>query len=1005
VLKHPGYTRDRLRQTVARLHELVYPERRPPSRLLVSPRVDRIPWAQAQELEYHEAQLGLELGPLWATYWFQVDFEVPDAWAGQRVDLLWESHSEATLWLDGRSSQGLNSRPGMVGSPGDIRDSGVRTDAILTGEASAGARLTAQVEVACNGEFGALPAPYRSAQAARLDLCEAARFDPEAWRLLWDFAVLQELEADRGHGLDESWGGELLAELNRFCNVWRAEERSTWAQAHAVLEPLLARANASRTHEVHAIGHAHLDTAWLWPVAETKRKAVRSWSSQLSYLERYPEYRFAASQAQQYAWIADEQPELYARILEQAGSGRWLPVGGTWVEPDCNLPSGESLVRQFLLGQRFFEREFGRRCSEFWNPDVFGYNAQLPQIMRGAGITRFLTQKLSWNRFNQPPHHTFTWQGLDGSEVLAHFPPADTYNGAGTISELRAGARDYKDHDRSRQSLYLFGHGDGGGGPTPEMIERLQRAGDLQGVPRTRFSTSEEFFDALERDSADRMTVVGELYFEYHRGTYTSQAAAKRGNRLGETLLHDAEFLSAVAARLGAIDYPARELERLWQLLLLGQFHDILPGSSIGEVYADAARDHAEIADSARSLRDSALVALADARPASHTSPVNCTGFPRHEVAAHPDGQLVWIAAPPYGIGQPTAPLGEVRIEARGELLVMHNGLLSAELGRDGSIRRLVHLGSGREALAAPGNILRLYDDHPTAWDAWDVDPFHLETGEDCPPATSCSVPPPDALRAEVVFERQIGARSHARQTVRLDAGAQRLEIHTAIDWHESHSFLKACFPLAVHAQNATYQMQFGVTERPTHFSTSHDLARFEVPGHRFADLSEHGFGVALLSDSTYGYSCLGSELRLSLLRAPKWPDPEADMGHHEFTYALMPHAHGWREAGVVAEAARMISPLRWAAAAGPMSFAAVEDDPNLVLDTIKRAEDSDALLLRLYECNGARGRARIRLGFPFERARRCNLLEDPESALLPSTDGAIEIAYRPWEIISVLID
>jgi alpha-mannosidase len=481
VLKHPSYTRDRLRQTVARLQERVYSQRRSPERLLVSPRVDRIPWAEAQNLEFEPAAIGLELGPLWATYWFRAEFEVPPEWAGARVDLLWESHSEATLWVDGRSVQGLNSRPGVTGDPAAPS---VRTDAILSAAADGGERLSVQVEVACNGELGALPRPYRSIEAARLDRCEIARFDPDAWQLLWDFAVLQELEADHEHGLDESWAGELLYELNRFCNLWRAEDRATWPAARAVLTPLLTRANGARTHEVHAIGHAHLDTAWLWPIAETKRKAVRSWSSQLAYMERYPDYRFACSQAQQYGWIKREHPELYARIQEQVQAGSWVPVGGTWIEPDCNLPSGESLVRQFLLGQRFFEREFGRRCSEFWNPDVFGYNGQLPQIMRGAGITRFLTQKLSWNRFNQPPHHSFTWQGLDGSEVLAHFPPADTYNGDGTIAQLRAGARNYRDHDRSRHSMYLFGHGDGGGGATPAMLERLRRAGNLQGVLR-----------------------------------------------------------------------------------------------------------------------------------------------------------------------------------------------------------------------------------------------------------------------------------------------------------------------------------------------------------------------------------------------------------------------------------------------------------------------------------------------------------------------------------------
>ena len=424
---------------------------------------------------------------MWATYWFRVEATVPAEWAGERVDLEWVSHSEATLWMDGRPVQGLNSSP-----------DGARVDAPVLDPAAGGERLDLRVELACNGKFGELPRPYASLEPVVLDRCRIARFDRRAWDLHHDFDVLRRLEADAVNGLDESWAGELLAELNRFCNVWVEDDRSTWDEGEAILKALLAHRNGSHVHELSAIGHAHIDTAWLWPLAETQRKMVRTFSSQTAYMDRYPEFRFACSQAQQYDWIRERSPDLYRRILAHAEAGRWVPVGGTWIEPDCNLPSGESLVRQFLHGQRFFERELGRRCREFWNPDVFGYNGQLPQIMRGAGIGRFLTQKLSWNRFNAPPHHTFMWQGIDGSEVLAHFPPADTYNATAEVEELRRSARDYKDHDRSGRSLLLFGYGDGGGGPTPEMLETLRRVRDLQGVPRTTMVSSDEFFEALE---------------------------------------------------------------------------------------------------------------------------------------------------------------------------------------------------------------------------------------------------------------------------------------------------------------------------------------------------------------------------------------------------------------------------------------------------------------------------------------------------------------------------
>ena len=988
--RHPRYTRDRIAQVGDRIRRLIRADTRDPDILRVAGPVGRIPLDEAERLDYRDAALGERFGPLWATYWFRVEATVPAEWAGARVDLEWVSHSEATLWVGGRPVQGLNSSP-----------DGARLDAPVLDPAAGGERLDLRVELACNGKFGELPRVYESLEPVVLDRCRIARFDPQAWELHHDFDVLRRLEGDAANGLDESWAGELLSELNRFCNVWVEEDRSTWDEAQAILKRLLANRNGSHVHEIAAIGHAHIDTAWLWPLAETQRKMVRTFSSQTAYMDRYPEFRFACSQAQQYDWIRAREPELYERIRRHAEAGRWVPVGGTWVEPDCNLPSGESLVRQFLHGQRFFERELGRRCGEFWNPDVFGYNGQLPQIMRGAGITRFLTQKLSWNRFNPPEHHTFTWQGIDGSEVLAHFPPADTYNATAEVEELRRSAREYKDHDRSRRSLLVFGYGDGGGGPTPEMLETLRRVHDLQGVPRTAIVTSDEFFAALEADAKELPTIVGELYFEYHRGTYTTQAAVKRGNREGERALHDADLLTAVAALTGAAEHPSERLAELWQLLLLNQFHDILPGSSIALVYEDAARDHALVRAGADVIAGAALAALTGDE--GGPTAFNTIGFSRAEIAPAPDGGLAWVEAPAYGFGVVGEAPGHVSVTESEDAVVLENGLLRAELGRDGRVRSLVELASGREVLAGLGNVLQVYDDHPTAFDAWDVDPFHLETVADCPPAESCEVLSGGPQRAEVAFERRVGRASSMRQVARLDAGARRLEFHCEADWRESHTMLKVLFPVAVRSSDATYQMQFGCTERPTHFSTRHDLARYEVPGHRFADLSEHGFGIALLTDCKYGYSTYGNEMRLSLLRAPKSPDPGADMGRHEFAYAVMPHAGGWREAGVVGEAARFETPLRWApGAAEPRSLFSV-DDPNLVLDTVKWAEDSDALVVRLYEAHGARGSARLRVGLPFTTAVACNLLEDPGEPL--DADGdEIVIPYRPHEIVSVLI-
>jgi alpha-mannosidase len=584
-------------------------------------------------------------------------------------------------------------------------------------------------------------------------------------------------------------------------------------------------------------------------------------------------------------------------------------------------------------------------------------------------MKRFFTQKLSWNRFNRPDEHTFIWQGLDGSEVLTHFPPADTYISSADVNELIKTGRESLSLDHSSTSMLVYGWGDGGGGPTREMLETIRRAHDLQGLPRTRQATPAEFFAALESEPYERPVVVGELYFEYHRGTYTSQAFTKKANRRGEQSLHDAELLAV--ARGDA--YPHGELERLWKLLLLQQFHDILPGSSIGLVYEDARRDFAELEAGAR-----ALIGDGDVL-------VNTTCFSRR------DGE--WVAAP-FAVAERVEPGDSVSVEG----LVLENGHLRVELAPSGVVTSVFDKDVGREVLAGPGNQLELYDDDPTDFDAWDIDPYTLETRRHAAPAESFDVLTATPLRGEIAFERALGEASRLRQVVRLDAGARRVEFHTTVDWHESHTLLKVCFPLAIHSPTATYETAFGYAERPTHYSNSFDRARYEVPGHRWADLSEHGFGVALLTDSKYGYSCFGNELRASLLRAPKYPDPDADIGLHEFAYAVFPHAGGWREGEVVREGILFNQPLVSTHGGWNGSFATVEG--GLVLDTIKRAEDSQAIVMRLYEPHGGRGFAKVRLAVQASSVRRANLLEDlGEAADLDALE------FRPHEVITLVFE
>ncbi len=1006
--RYPAYTRERLQKFARRLRRAIYPERVGVQSILMAGPTDRIGYAAAQALDYQPVALGQPLGPLWATYWFKVTAQVPESWRGSRVDLHWDARCEGLLRLGGATVQGLN-----IG----------RHQARLIAAAEGGQVIEFEIEAASNRDFGQADDPGLAPMAVdpyRLVACELRRFDPDAWALFHDFETLRALEADREPAqkalsfggvapkivrpaLDTTWAGRLLHDLNRVCNDLIPEDPSTWGPGRGILAELLAVRNGGVVHELSAIGHAHIDTAWLWPIEETWRKCQRSFANVLALMDAYPEFRFACSQACQYAVIETLDPPLFARIRDKVAAGQWIPIGGSWVEPDCNLPSGESMSRQFLYGQRYFERTFGARCTVFWNPDVFGYAAQLPQLIREAGMTAFLTQKLSWNRFTAPPHHSFHWRGLDGSSVLTHFPPVDTYTAKATVEELRYHAANYKDADRTAHALFLFGYGDGGGGPNADMVETLRRTGDLLGVPRVTTRDPADFFDRLAADASDLAAIEGELYFEYHRGTYTSQAEVKRLNRLCEGRLQTLDYLAA-ASRLAGRPAPDRdEVEALWRVLLINQFHDILPGSSIHEVYARTGPELADLADRVEGLCAGLLQGLADGEGPAR--PFNPIAFARAEIVAAPGGGLCAIAADPFALGRIVEPdEGAQAWSTPDGGVQLENGRLTARLGPDGALLSLTHHATGREALSGPGNRIVLYDDRPTDYEAWDIDPFALETARDAAPATGGEILSAGPLRAEARFERPLGEASRMVQTVRLDAGADRLEFHTVLDWRDRRTLVKAVFPIAARASEAAYETMFGAVQRPTHANTDADLARYEVPGHRWADLAEPGFGVSLLSDARYGFSVFGDQMALSLVRGSMSPDPVADVGEHRFAYALYPHAGDWRAAGTVAEAASFNRPVIWTAGApaAVLQSALVSAEPAaVVIDTVKPAEDGDGWIVRLYESTGGRCEARLTFGVPVTEAWLSNTLEDRLAPLTVDGEG-LSLPLRGFQIATV---
>jgi len=1002
MLKHPELTKGRLRRFTDELKTRIYPEASELTQLAVYAAPDRIPYKEAVKGEYRPAKAGEQFRPEWSTHWFRIEYVIPEKWVGREVLLHFNSTSESCVWQDGEPLQALTN---YNWGPEDVR-----SYFTLERQARGGERGMLYVETAINGLFG-LTDIAAVAQRTAIGYLQHARLvvrDRAAWDLLMDFSVIKELAEHLP--VDGPHQGYALATANEMTNAVSLDDPATFEAGRAVARKFFEAHNGSRNHHISAVGHAHIDTAWLWPLAETKRKCYRSFSTAVRLMDDYPEYKFACSQAQQLAWIKEFQPGLYAKI--KAKQGQFVPVGGTWVEPDCNIPSGESLVRQFLIGQRFFKKEFGSICREFWNPDVFGYSGALPQIIRGAGIRYFLTQKLSWNQFNKPTSSTILWEGIDGSRVLTHFPPTDTYNGMATVAEVLMHYTNFKDKDRASESCMLFGFGDGGGGPTEEMLERIRRMKDIPGLPSVTIRKPQAFFARCEKDITDPIVWSGELYMEGHRGTYTTQAANKRDNRRSEEALHDVEFFSAVARKLRGVAYPQEEINKLWELVLLNQFHDIIPGSSITEVYEDSAKDYAEVLGKAEKLRVAGIDSLlpeSSQKKGANLLALNTLSWPRREVVALPDGGgHAFAEVPAYGYsisGVQQETDAPVTLEHSVEGFVFENALVRAEFDAEGRLISFFDKRNDRETIAtgAKGNQFVLFEDLPERYDAWDVDLYHLEKRKAVGEVRGVRVVENHPLRATVEVELAISTKASLVQRISLSAESPRLDFETKVDWQEKNQILKVEFPLALRSDYATYEIQFGHVRRPTHFNTSWDFARFEVSAHHWADLSETNFGVSLLNDSKYGYSCHGNVMRLSLLRAPKSPDPLADMGNHAFRYALLPHQSGPQNGGVIPEAAAFNQPLQLFATAAELqseSFFGVSN-PAVVIDTVKKAEDSEDLIVRLYESHGAHQKATLSTAFAVQRAARVNLLEE-EDQPIHAEQNQIKLTLRPFELVTL---
>ena len=1037
--KHPELTEGRIRATLERIHKQIYSPKQPIDVAIWKVGGEPVAAEKALKAKYAPFAVGEMWGPLWDTAWFRFRGQVPKAWRGREVVALVRL---TTVPYEGFTAEGLIYQEGKVVRALNAN----RRDVAIANSAKGGERFEFFVESGANGGLsetggtdGTIALPdYNGKPRFRLEQAELACVNREAFDFYYDFKVA--FEAMEALPAGSQRRAELRYALNEAVNLFSDEDARTIPKARVALREVLRRHNGDTAHTLSAVGHAHIDTAWMWPLRESIRKCARTFSTALDYMEKYPHYVFACSQAQQYAWMKAYYPEIWSRIKKAVRRGQWEPVGSMWIETDCNLASGESLVRQILHGKRFFEEELAYETKDVWIPDVFGYAASLPQIMRKAGIDYFLTQKISWNQFNKFPHHTFLWEGIDGTSIFTHFPPADTYNADTGPKTLLYNVTNFKEHDRATRSILLYGFGDGGGGPSIEMLEKAKRLRDFDGLPKLTQEKALRFFEKAVADAKDLPVWVGELYLELHRGTYTTQARNKRGNRKSEFLLRDAEFFDGISFLLSprrkenAAD-PKRAvydvtglgnnraathraaLDRAWKLVLLNQFHDIIPGSSIHWVYQDSTRDYEAIRQLGESVRDSALAtlcALIDTR--SFTKPVlvsNTLSFPRREVIGLPGGKPVLLEVPASGytvieakgtsIKTPAHPVKAMQTSGG---FTLENGLVRIRINARGQLASVHDLQRRREVLSGSGNVFRLHEDIPNNWAAWDVDIFHKEKLDELNGNAQVELVEKGPLRAAVKVVHSFG-KSRLEQRIVLRADSARIDFPTEVEWQEDRKFLKVAFPVAIRAMNATYEIQYGHLERPTHSNTSWDMARFEVCAQKWADLSEPGYGVALLNDCKYGHDIHGNVMCLSLLRAPVSPDPLADRGHHEFTYALLPHAGDFRAGRVIEEAYALNVPLvvrETKPVAGSLpathSFFQV-DRPNVIIEAIKLAEEGGAVIVRLYEAAGSRGSVTLKTSLPVQQAWLADLMEH-ELEKLPLKNGRVQLDLKPFEIVTL---
>lgn len=957
--------------------------------------------------------------------WFRTDAEVPSSWKGNPVALKLlvgprdggDSTAETLLYINGKNVQAI-----------DVWHDEALLDEVIYSEGKA-------LKIALKAWSGVLGVPrvrvFKEAKLIRLD-GNVDKFYYVTDTLLHCIKLLNENDLRRIHLT------KLINNAFKKINFLNYKSEGYYDSIKAALDYLQNELDKLAELEemkptVYGVGHSHIDMAWLWRLRATREKASRTFSTVLNLMRQYPEYRYMHSSPQLYKFLKQDYPYIYEQVKEKIQEGQWEITGGMWVEPDTNVPSGESLVRQFVFGKRFIKDEFNKDTRLVWLPDVFGYSGALPQIMVKSGMKYFMTTKISWNQYNHFPYDTFKWKGIDGSEIFTHFitTPEDdawfyTYNGHMSPRDVVGVWENYKDKDKNTDLLISFGWGDGGGGPTREMIEQSFIMKNIPGIPKVKIDTAENYFERIyENIDHDTLnTWEGELYFEMHRGTYTSQAETKKYNRNCEVMLHNIEFMSSLADCLSnENNYPTEKLNTMWERVLLNQFHDILPGSSIRQVYEDAKKDYQEITENGQGLINNAKSLIGKTIKVCKNSVVvyNTAGFVRSDIVFVPyaekitkeisfkygdellnhqaseDGIFVFVPEiPSYGY----KTIEITKAKSTEDMLTiscskLENAFFEIHLNENGEI--IYWLDKENQKVIStekPMNVFAAFEDKPQRYDAWDIDVYYKEKPYPRFEKVSSEVIETGSvygvLRQQFKFNNSI-----LMQDIIIYKNIMRIDFKTTVDWKEKQVLLKAYFPVDIHADHATYEIQFGNLTRPTHTNTEWDFARFEVCGHRWADISENNYGVALLNDCKYGYDIQDNVLGLSLIKSAIEPDETADRRVHEFTYSLYPHAGSVHNSNVQKEAMMLNMPLLCEPVSGTANeqdesiFSMIETSTDhIIVDTIKKSEDCKGYIVRLYEYKNIKNaKAELKFNIPVKKAVETNLCEEDEREI--SMDGS----------------